>query len=794
MSGMGNRGKKLKVITGILLCLLIVFILFILFKAFAKNFTEEAEQIQEGDLSRYQWMEMLCGQTGMTAHDSQEPYFKDVSEDDAYYNYIQAAAEWGIVEKASRFHGEEYASGRFIALTVMRVIGEDRVQDYLDKKDEITETDYLDCAIELDLIQEDELNRSFSQERAREVLNRLSELYYGVFWQDDMEQVEYAKDVVVLSSGSILQANEDVSEVSIAAETLSQVEEGKIIVFDYGNTGLKIARRITGIGAEGTLQLDDDIELNEILGSLAVSDISEVSMADILNYYQLSRSAAAMEMRHDASNARNAVSPVFSSEAECKGFKVTLSTEEDGDKKKLKVSVTDNGSGVSYVLPIEKEIDKDSEYQADLDVDKIFVATKLEYSAADGVKYAEVALDAHTAFEGGILASSSENKILLCETPVPLGSGIVGVRLQLYLVISAEGTVTLKAEIPMSVCVRYEKGKGVRSVAQDISVEKPELKANADVSLMLRGESVLVLFMAINVLDAEADIGVAANAQLTVRQNTMDCLDISAAFPVAMCYICGDDDANTIVGALGLSGEWELISADSAPFQMGLHYEAYSDGTAQSVEECTYQKQDEVTKNEEQRETELNHTYVTQFGETNAVTYPAFAFDYPDGWTITKEEVDSGEEKVTLSNDAGATVTFWYFGVMRDLTGPTNTIREINVTRSSDSQFVPGYVQATDYSDLGEFMVAEIETTGEYFVPDGGTYSDAHSGWIRYALLPESQAGSTQECIIIGLPTLSFWYGGHISFIACPCQGEFTEQEKQEVVAILSSFRLADAS
>lgn len=788
-----SRDKKLKLIFCILLCILVVFVSLILFKLFTSS-TDKAGNPQEGDLSRYQWIEMLCNQMGMTGYNSQNPYFKDVPEDDAYYSYIQSSVEWDVVEKASHFQGEEYATGRFVALTAMRTIGEDKLKNCLDIKGKITDEKYIDYAVEYNLVRNEELNQSFSTERAQDVLNRLYELYFGSFWQDDFEQVEYTKDVIELPSNAVLTINEEASEIQITDETLSQVEEGKIIVFEYGKTGFKIARRITDAGVNGILQLDDNMELDEILDSFVVSDISEVSVDDILNYYQLNEGSDALATKHDTDYS--VIPTSFSSKVSGNGFKISLETEKEGDKKKLKIIITNNENGLSYTLPIEKEIENDSEYQAELDVDKILVATQMEYSVADGVKCAEVALDAHATFEGGALTSAlQEKKILLCETPTPLGSGIVGVKIQIYLVISAEGTLTLKAEIPMSLCVRYETGKGVRNINGEISVDKPELKANADASLMLRFEPILVLFTTINVLDAEGDVGASANAQLTVRPNTMDCVDISVAFPVMKCSVSGDDDTDTIVGRLGMSGEWEIISAENAKFRKDWHYEVYADGTAQFVEACTYKENMGASENQQQTESVgnvvLNHSYITQFSEVNVVDAPVFTFDYPDGWTVTSEKVSPSEEKVILSNETGATVAFWYYGWSRDLTGPTNTLRDITITQVADSQFIPDWVSGTDYSELGEFMVVEVEVTGEYFVPEGGAYSDANNGWIRYALLPKSEEESSLETVIVGLPTLSFWYAGHISFIASPnpYHDEFTEQEKQEVIAILSSFR-----
>lgn len=186
---------------------------------------------------------------------------------------------------------------------------------------------------------------------------------------------------------------------------------------------------------------------------------------------------------------------------------------------------------------------------------------------------------------------------------------------------------------------------------------------------------------------------------------------------------------------------------------------------------------------------DLTHTYITRFGEVNQITYPDFSFAYPDGWEITSEEVTQTSEEVILTNDTGVTVTYWNFSGMRDLTGPTRDMNRVDVTKVASASFIPGYVQATDYSDLGTFIVGKLKTVGQYDMLGGGEYQETADGGVRYALLPESEVGEQEECIIVGLPTFSFWYGSHISLIANSPSGEFTKQEEKEVVAILSSFR-----
>lgn len=110
-------------------------------------------------------------------------------------------------------------------------------------------------------------------------------------------------------------------------------------------------------------------------------------------------------------------------------------------------------------------------------------------------------------------------------------------------------------------------------------------------------------------------------------------------------------------------------------------------------------------------------------------------------------------ERVTLTNTRGATVSFWFYGEGRELSGPVSGTNTVDVSEVADAQFVPGYVQATDYSNLGRFVVARLNII-----------SGIESG-VRYALLPESLLGKQSETIIDGMPTFTFWYAGHISMI-----------------------------
>lgn len=196
--------------------------------------------------------------------------------------------------------------------------------------------------------------------------------------------------------------------------------------------------------------------------------------------------------------------------------------------------------------------------------------------------------------------------------------------------------------------------------------------------------------------------------------------------------------------------------------------------------------------NEELTETiTLNNTYKTKFSEVNAITYPDFLFDYPDNWTISQEEVTQTGETVILTNESGITIKFSHIGGVPEgqLGGGGTYMRRVEISKVADSHFVPGYVQATDYSSLGSFMVAELKVTGELDMQTDSDFTDI-DGNVSYAVIPESLVGTIDGITQTDEGAFAFWYSDYISVIASSPSGKFSEAEAYETQMILSSFRI----
>lgn len=131
-----------------------------------------------------------------------------------------------------------------------------------------------------------------------------------------------------------------------------------------------------------------------------------------------------------------------------------------------------------------------------------------------------------------------------------------------------------------------------------------------------------------------------------------------------------------------------------------------------------------------------------------------------------------------------------------DVSGLTNTYTTSYIRKVAVPSFVPETPggEGTDGSNLGDFMVAELRTTGTMFMDTDLDYVPVDDGAIRYAVVPKTYIGTHDVTCSQGVYG-EFSFGYPISLyalIAEAPEGHFTKDEAAEVIAILSTFRSAD--
>lgn len=809
---MQRKKRILLIIVSVLLMVLIIGLTVFFSRQHLKQQQPDEKYISKAesdDITRYEWTSLLAEQYGLTEYNEKTPYFEDVDSDDPYFAVVQSAVEWKVLKTGETFDGDKYASGSFAALTAMRVIGQPKLQMYAKTREELSDREILNIALSKGLIEEAMLTEGISEKQSQQILQRLHELYYGQFSPKNYSEVTYQKDTVELERSDFSGVTDRENEIIVSENVAKSLQEGTIIIYEDA-IGVKQAGKVKAVYSDGTVDVESAM-LDEFLESLTASGQENIDFDDIVSYCRLTDedladrvdSVIAKVMRYENANKAD----FLMTEQDDSVFSIKLQTVEDDGKQYLNV-ILESKNGLSYELPVSegtdgsKELEEGEEIQAELSVDSFAVSAQADYQLSQGLQYAEVAVDARTTMTG-IVSVSSEKKMLLAEIPIPLAGGTIKVNAQIYLVVGMDGSIELKAELPMQCAVRYEKGVGFRKHSFGINVEEPSIQADCELNLILRGEPVLSV-LGCNILDAEADIGMCTGVETIARENGQVCMDVHSSYPTVALAVLGDGETDSLLSKFGISASWELVNAEQALFQLKFHFERLNDGTGQFVEECTYKENEEkeqeangdTTQNLKEDKVVSTTTYETKLGERLHTDAPRFAFDYPTDWTITSEDYPElntmpWEEQIILSNERGAQITFTRW-IVYNIDRGGRFMYEYDVSKVAESAFIPFYPSGTDMdmSYLAPFMVAKVKCTGELFMDTDEVFTPIDGGE-SYAVVPESYAGSQIAVGDIGFQEmLWFEYPQPVSFIAQAPDGRFSKDEEKEVIAILSSFRV----
>ena len=753
------------------------------------NVSCKAAVTKNEDITCYDWLKKLCNKTGVEAED-----------------YRKAAKEYGYITDSDEFSNDDIASGGFMALTSMRAMGEGKMQIYLGTDDAISDNTNIELAINNNLIAEDSLDRGFSDQEADGILDKFDDLYYGEFWPEDIENVSYKENISQLQFFDIKDYKEDENIIYIDESAAKNLKKGDTFVFDY--MGEKIAKKIVENMGNGTFSLEDP-EIDEVFNTLIVSDSASIGIDDIISYYGLDN------VKVSAGKPVTMLTADVSGNIHSKGFAIEAAVNDDNE---LEVTLTDNDTEAEYELPIKQKLNKKCEnFSIKWDVNNINVGAQVKYTLKSGLKYASVGVDIDSEISGEIgVEGDFSDGILLCQTPALIGSNLVAVNVALYIVPAVDGSVNLKVEVPYYAGVSYEKGKGVNGTMGLRSSMQTSIEAEGTMGLYFRTAPMLVTMRSIPLLDAELDIGAEAEATRTGRPNGQICSDVNVKCPVFIIGV-GDESVKyknkkSLLCTMDISKSCEFTSFASSK---SLHYERLADGTKQFVEECTYNEQPEddkpkeseasteaptqeqptqeqptheqVTQGTDVKESGSLHTYKTRMAEY----FPeqtTFYFDYPDNWTVIKEEVISGGgEIVRLQNENGAELYYeaWsykvpennqYYGGAEYITSSLDKIANSRYSLENDFGIVKIKIISRESKLTGEKVIDE--NGAELYALMSG---EKISKYVNY--------GNKFTCFSSGFEVGCMFECQGSKVFMTQLNTDYTDKDREEIIAILKSFR-----
>lgn len=370
--------------------------------------------------------------------------------------------------------------------------------------------------------------------------------------------------------------------------------------------------------------------------------------------------------------------------------------------------------------------------------------------------------------------------------------------------------------MPYYAGVSYEKGKGVNGTMGLRSSMQTSIEAEGTMGLYFRTAPMLVTMRSIPLLDAELDIGAEAEATRTGRPNGQICSDVNVKCPVFIIGV-GDESVKyknkkSLLCTMDISKSCEFTSFARSK---SLHYERLADGTKQFVEECTYNEQPEddkpkeseasteaptqeqptqeqptheqVTQGTDVKESGSLHTYKTRMAEY----FPeqtTFYFDYPDNWTVIKEEVISGGgEIVRLQNENGAELYYeaWsykvpennqYYGGAEYITSSLDKIANSRYSLENDFGIVKIKIISRESKLTGEKVIDE--NGAELYALMSG---EKISKYVNY--------GNKFTCFSSGFEVGCMFECQGSKVFMTQLNTDYTDKDREEIIAILKSFR-----
>lgn len=643
--------------------------------------------------------------------------------------------------------GDEIATGEFIALTSMEMIGETRLNIYMRNigKSEYDDKDtlFVDASDAFDFIKKDSLDKKISGDEIETLFSDFEIIYNEDSWVDDFVEITYSDSLIAIGDENIVSCDDSLSILKVS--DVSEYKAGDVIGFTDPNTHYPTVRKIESISEDGTLAISEDVDISDVIVDATCSDIEEISLDNMLlsGYEEIPSNNATAETM----SLRDGISS--------KGFKVHVACE-DGDTT---VEIEDKDSGKTYKSPVMSSQNDDSDYDVTIDVSGMYTKACWEYKWKEGFTYAEVNLIDTVSVSSQIgSVDIVDKKIKIFDSAIPIADGVLWVEFEFYIVFDAEGNVSLEMTVPMNVQGVWSKDGGLKTTKQASGEATADLTGDINGNIMLRSEAVLSLFYLIDLIDAEVDVGANVKAEETIRSTGMICADVSIYCPIVKVSVCGDQNEKkktyrSLIGTImDNSISYDIIDEDNAPQYRMFHYELIN-GVGKEVDECTYGKDEEqatelpemtektTTEIDGQNYSELDvyeilrqvHDYPMYFlvnslpdGQENCLGYPYAVTENGDRYVVTGtikaldvilkdtgiENMEEGD-KVTSVLGTEYTVTYndhanngnWIGIDMKDLDGNVYHIK----SGLSGTALTSSYVSVQD--DNGTDVVKTYENT-----------------------------------------------------------------------------------
>lgn len=514
-----------------------------------------------GSLTKREWAGLLGDKFGYNTYENTQDFYSDVSSDSAYYNEIQACAEWAILPEKGTFQPDDQATWRYAIETSVRAIGIEKLNN-CDVGMEITEDNLIDFFVnKIANVDTAVLDTSLTMDDSVLILSYAYNYAVDLILPQKFDYT-YNEGVKEAEADSVTLKGDGVTAI---VRDSTSYQAGDMIYIKPSEESPAYAVRVNAVsGNEITYE---QVGMEDIYQEVQVSGTYEATVFNIEPAEGVTISMGAVSDKPLLAYADNnlclpseikAEHPVY---AKNNDSVVLTGIKKEGNNVKLNANL---GDGVTLNVAISN----------------ITVSPDVDFGILKGLKKANVTMSFDDSVKAEYQAEHMSKQVPLGTIEMGIGPTPLTAKISLVANLGFDGKVTLTYSSKMSLMVNYEKGKGL---GKSVSNNNPKCDFHADATVTvepcLKAE---LCFLGRGITNAKVISGVVAiaNVDFDLLGNDPNCIDVYMYVPLR--WAINEDGCIMADISNKLKASGVVWDSENSPINQRYHWE---DG--QLVESCT---------------------------------------------------------------------------------------------------------------------------------------------------------------------------------------------------------------
>jgi len=307
-----------------------------------------------------QWLGMINTSFGMESYSQDKPYIEAVNKDNEYFQTIQIAAEWGVIDSNFSIDPSQELMWKDALISLVNVGGFTKEGTTDDEKIEYA-IDNFDKSI-----RKYWMSRYIDVSEASTLLVKAQTLWANRTYSEPIENVDYSDGVIVLADTNtqVIQNDPNTGTIAIKTNTdLSICKDDVFVIPATDNSHSPVAYRAKEVVNEQGItyiKTDDNLELGDFVDELYVENTysPDFSTAEIYDGNgNLVQSQAIVEQQSYKNNSDYKVVPLVAKTSDSINAiqlaqKTTFSFETDACK--VEVSMKKDGLSAKIEVPFSE--------------------------------------------------------------------------------------------------------------------------------------------------------------------------------------------------------------------------------------------------------------------------------------------------------------------------------------------------------------------------------------------------------------------------------------------------------